>query len=120
MNRCLQHGFIKSVDSKRPFHPAAVLNLKGNPLVKEFRHVPTQENPNPLITASQTSSYEKNRDDLSCISHTEYDQNNISTSHPKVTSTWFLSKGIYIFRPTELDLYVHGSLVGSEVRTRDV
>ena len=128
VDRYPQHGFGKSVDSKRPFHPTVVVDLRGNPLVsddsvsskKEFKHLSTQKNPNPIIAVSQTSSYEKNRDELNCISHTEYDQNNISTSHSRVTSTWFLPKGSYIFRPTELDLYVPGSSGGGKIRTRDV
>lgn len=109
MDEHIQHGYLKSISSAKTIsHPAITLNLREqtNYTYDTVKCVFTDKNPNDIIAVTQTSNFDKNKDKLACVSHTYYNQDNIHTTHPKVTSVRFDPTTGYIFNPKPQTLYI--------------
>ena len=123
IERRTEHGFIKSTGmGKTTSHPTALLNLNKyhiyNNVEVECRF--TYKNPNNIIAVTQTSNFYNNKDKLKCVSHTLFDQYNISTTHPKVTSVLFNPQKGYIYVPYPPVWYTPNGQIDKAIYTREL
>ena len=84
----------------------------SNESCKEVKHVFTQKDPNQIIAIAQTRGYGNNRGKLTCVSSTEYDQNNTHIGHNKVNSVHFFPDEGCIYRLGEPQLLIPDDLLG--------
>ena len=121
--RRTEHVFIKSIGIKKTvLYPTTLFNpnkyrIYNNVEVKCWF---TDENPNSIIAVTQTSNFYNNKDKLKCVSHTTYDQYNISTTHPKVSSVLFNPQKGYMYVPYPPVWYTPSDQMGKTIYTRDL
>jgi len=120
MKNRIEHGYLKSISPvKMTSHPSIILNITQNysPTSDSIEYKFTDKSPNNIIEVTQTSNYYKNKDKLTCVSHTNYNQDNINTTHPKVTSVHFGPKIGYTFHPKPPTTYIPNTLIGDATST---